>query len=81
MLQVEVCVLGYPPGFPAVPRYLNHTPVRPRRRVEARLTACLPHKSVPADFPHTPFQPLVHSTASDCIRLYGTYSLGRRNGK
>ena len=25
MLQVEVCFLRYPPGFPAVPSYLNHT--------------------------------------------------------
>ena len=29
MLQVEVCFLRLPPGFPAVPQYFNHTPVGP----------------------------------------------------
>jgi len=29
MLQVEVCFLSLPPGFPVVPRYFNHTPVVP----------------------------------------------------
>jgi len=27
MLQVDVCVLRWPPSFPAVPLYLDHTPV------------------------------------------------------
>jgi hypothetical protein len=29
VLQVEVCFLSLPPGFPAVPQYFNHTPVGP----------------------------------------------------
>ena len=27
--QVELCLLCLPPGFPAVPHHLNHTPVGP----------------------------------------------------
>ncbi|HUT72659.1 MAG TPA: hypothetical protein VMW89_18475 [Desulfatiglandales bacterium] len=31
ILQVEVCFLRLPPGFPAVPPFFNHTPVGPSR--------------------------------------------------
>ena len=34
MLQADVCVLCYPPGFPAVPQYLGHTPVVPQPLTE-----------------------------------------------
>lgn len=40
----------------------------------------LPHRSVPAVFPHTPLQWPVGRTASELMRLYGMYSLGRRMG-
>ena len=29
MLQVEVCFHSFPPGFPAVSQYFNHTSVGP----------------------------------------------------
>ena len=34
MLRADVCVLCYPPGFPAVPQYLGHTPVVPQPLTE-----------------------------------------------
>ena len=34
MLQADVCVLGLPPGFPAVPQYLGHTSVVPQPLTE-----------------------------------------------
>jgi len=29
MLRVEVCLLWFPPGFPALPQYFNHDSVTP----------------------------------------------------
>ena len=61
MLQVEVCFLRFPPGFPAVPPYFNHTSVGPGpsqnreggHRAERALLfySCLWGPSYPADSP------------------------------
>jgi len=68
------------PAFAAVPQDFLHITVGLLGRVATHLAVRSPHRSPPADFPHEPLQPLIHSTARDCILRKGTYSLGRRNG-